>query len=241
MTPREFEYLVSDYYKQQGYKTIITPYSGDWGIDIIASKGKEKLAIQAKMYGGSSRRITRLTMMQLYGAMAYKDCTRAAMVTDGDCMPDAIDVAIKLGIKVIYLKDNSVQLLKEQNYKSVIENETTIKGLMAFDEMWGTYIMPLKGKTLKSRNRENKIVNVDWGGIVRITSKGNRGKIEIEDIKMAYSLLEKNGTVERSLINQYVKRCSSGIILLLSQVPFIGVRNNPTQLYIKANLNQNEL
>ena len=47
--------------------------------------------------------------------MAYKDCTRAVMVTDGDCMPDAIDVAIKLGIKVIYLKDNSVQQLKEQN------------------------------------------------------------------------------------------------------------------------------
>ena len=43
MTPREFEYIVSDYYKQQGYKTIITPYSGDWGIDVIASKGKEKL------------------------------------------------------------------------------------------------------------------------------------------------------------------------------------------------------
>ena len=102
MTPREFEYLVSDYYKQQGYKTIITPYSGDWGIDVIASKGKEKLAIQVKMYGGSSRRITRLVMMQLYGAMAYKDCTRAVMVTDGDCMPDAINVAIKLGIEVIY-------------------------------------------------------------------------------------------------------------------------------------------
>lgn len=235
MTPREFEHKVSDYYKQQGYKTIITPYSGDWGIDVIASRGKDKLAIQVKMYGGSSRKITRLSMMQLYGAMAYKDCTRAVMVTDGDCMPDAIDVAIKLGIEVIYLKDNSAQLLKEQNPKGAIENETTVKRLMEFDEMWETYIMPLKGKTLKTINRENKIVNVDWGGIVRITSKGNRGKIEIEDIKMAYSLLEKNGIVEQSLINQFVKRCSSGIILLLSQVPFIGVKKNPTQLYVKEN------
>ncbi|MDD7273730.1 MAG: restriction endonuclease [Prevotella sp.] len=236
MTPREFEHKVSDYYKQQGYKTIITPYSGDWGIDVIASRGKDKLAIQVKMYGGSSRKITRQQMMQLYGAMAYKDCTRAVMVTDGDYMPDAIDVAIKLGIEAIYLKDNSMQLLKKQNSKSAIENETTVKGLMAFDEMWEKYIMPLKGKTLKTKNRENKIVNVDWGGIVRITSKGNRGKIEIEDIKMAYSLLEKNGIVERSLINQFVKRCSSGIILLLSQVPFIGVKKNPTiQLYVKEN------
>jgi len=235
MTPREFEHKVSDYYKQQGYKTIITPYSGDWGIDVIASKGEDKLAIQVKMYGGSSRKVTRLSMMQLYGAMAYKDCTRAVMVTDGDCMPDAIDVAIKLGIEVIYLKDNSVKQLKEQNSKSAVENGSIVKGLMAFDEMWKTYIMPLKGKTLKTSNRENKIINVDWGGIVRITSKGKHGKIEIEDIKMAYSLLEKNGTVEQSLINQFVKRCSSGIILLLSQVPFIGVKKNPTQLYVKEN------
>ena len=161
MTPREFEHKVSDYYRQQGYKTIITPYSGDWGIDVIASKGEDKLAIQVKMYGGSSRKITRLSMMQLYGAMAYKDCTRAVMVTDGDCMPDAIDVATKLGIEVIYLKDNSVKQLKEQNSKSAVENGTTVKGLMAFDEMWKTYIMPLKGKTLKTSNRENKIINVD--------------------------------------------------------------------------------
>ena len=83
MTPREFEQRVSDYYKKQGYETIITPYSGDWGIDVIALKGKEKLAIQAKMYGGTSRKITRQSMMQLYGAMAYKDCTRAVMVTNG--------------------------------------------------------------------------------------------------------------------------------------------------------------
>ncbi len=108
MTPREFEYKVSDYYKQQGYETFITPYSGDWGIDVIASRRKEKLAIQVKKYGGTSRKITRLSMMQLYGAMAYKDCTRAVMVTDGECLPDAIDVATKLGIEVIYLQDNSM-------------------------------------------------------------------------------------------------------------------------------------
>ena len=233
MTPREFEQRVSDYYKKQGYETIITPYSGDWGIDVIPSKGKEKLAIQAKMYGGTSRKITRQSMMQLYGAMTYKDCTRAVMVTNGECLPDAIDVAVKLDIEIIYLKENSTQELKELNSKSMIEKETTAKGLMAFDEMWETYIMPLKGKTLMNGNMENKIIDVDWGGIVRITSKGKRSKIEIEDLKMAYSLLEREGIVERIRINQYVKRCSSGITLLLSQVPFIGVKKNPIQLYIK--------
>ena len=155
------------------------------------------------------------------------------MVTNGECLPDAIDVAVKLDIEIIYLKENPTQQLKELNSKSMIEKETTAKRIMAFDEMWETYIMPLKGKTLMNGNIENKIIDVDWGGIVRITSKGKCSKIEIEDIKMAYNELEKKGTVKRSSINQYAKRCSSGITLLLSQVPFIGVKKNPIQLYIK--------
>ena len=48
MTPREFEYFVSDYYKQQGYKTIITPYSGDWGIDVIAFKGEREISYSSE-------------------------------------------------------------------------------------------------------------------------------------------------------------------------------------------------
>lgn len=61
--------------------------------------------------------------------------------------------------------------------------------------------MPLAGKALKGGNRENRIVSVDWGGIVRITSNGKRSKISIEDVKMAYGLLQKQGYAERSAIN----------------------------------------
>lgn len=98
--------------------------------------------------------------------------------------------------------------------------------------MWEKFIMPLAGKALKGGNRENRIVSVDWGGIVRITSNGKRSKISIEDVKMAYGLLQKQGYAERSAINQFANRCSSGIVLLLSQVPFIGIKN-PTTLFIK--------
>ena len=62
--------------------------------------------------------------------------------------------------------------------------------------------MPLAGKALKGGNRENRIVSVDWGGIVRITSNGKRSKISIEDVKMAYGIVERNGCAERSVIKQ---------------------------------------
>lgn len=39
MTPRKFEELVADYYQNMGYTTETTPYSGDYGVDVIAQKG----------------------------------------------------------------------------------------------------------------------------------------------------------------------------------------------------------
>ena len=45
-------------------------------------------------------------MMQLYGAMAYRDCTKAVLATDRECMADAVEVANKVGIEILYLNGN---------------------------------------------------------------------------------------------------------------------------------------
>ena len=106
--------------------------------------------------------------------------------------------------------------------------------LMPFDEMWEQYIMPLSGKTISNDGLTNTIVNVDWSGLQRKSSTGRVGKISIEDFKYAYNQLALNGQVERTLINQHANRCSSGIVLVLSHVPFIGVQNHPKKmLYVK--------
>ena len=59
--------------------------------------------------------------------------------------------------------------------------------LMPFEEMWEQYIMPLSGKTISNGDLTNTVLNVDWNGIQRLTSKGNVGKISIEDFKYAYN------------------------------------------------------
>ncbi len=84
MTPEEYEKYVASLYQARGYKTIVTPLSGDWGIDVIATKGTEKIAIQAKMYGRTHRKVNRSNIMELYGAMAFQDCTKAVLATDGE-------------------------------------------------------------------------------------------------------------------------------------------------------------
>lgn len=234
MKPQEYEKFVSEYYQSNGYKTEMTPYSNDYGINVIAIKGDERIAIQAKMYGNSPRKINRATVMQLYGAMRYRKCTKAVIATDGSCLADAIEVANSLGIDILYLKPSINIDVKTEVLNKNINNASDTGSIMPFDDMWEQYIMPLSGKTISNGGLTNTILKVDWGGLQRMSSTGEVGKISIEDFKYAYNQLQLYRQVERTLINQHAKYCSSGIVLVLAQVPFIGVHNTPKKmLYIR--------
>jgi restriction system protein len=224
MNPRQFEELVCEYFSIQGYKTEITSYYNDYGIDVFASKGKEKLAIQAKMYGSSTRKINRQMIMELYGAKDYFDCTKAIIATNGNLLSDAIEVAHKLNIEILYL--DSFRSVPAKNLKP---NEKT------FESIWENYIIPLEGKTLTRNNGDtNIILKADWSGIERLTSNGKKGKIKIEIFKQTVNKLLREGYITRDEINQnYSGRASSGIVLILSQVPFFKKTDNPTGLKIE--------
>jgi restriction system protein len=168
MNPRQFEELVCEYFRNQGYKAEITSYSNDYGIDVFATKGKEKLAIQAKMYGSSTRKINRQMIMELYGAKDYFDCTKAIIVTNGALLSDAIEVANKLKIEILYL----------DSFSSIPEKSNLTYNNTSFENIWENYIIPLEGKTLTRSNGDtNIILKADWSGIERLTSNGNKGKI----------------------------------------------------------------
>lgn len=222
MNPRQFEELVCEYYRNQGYKAETTPYSNDYGIDVFATKGKEKLAIQAKMYGNSTRKINRQMVMELHGAKDYFDCTKAIIATDGILLSDAIEVAKKLKIEILFI-DSLTQIPK--NKSSKLSDKT-------FESIWEKYIIPLSGKTLTRGNGEtNQILKADWSGIERLTSNGNKGKIKIEIFKQTVNKLLTEGFITRDEINQnYSGRASSGVVLILSQVPFFRQTDRPTGL-----------
>ena len=203
MTPDQYEKYVANYFQNKGYKVKQTPYSNDYGVDVFAEKNKEKIAIQAKMFGNSNRKINRQMVMEFYGAKDFFNCNKGIIVTDGEIIQNAKDVADKLGVEILFIYPQS----------HVPKNNSQ------FDEIWENYVMPLEGKTITRNNGKiNKILEVNWGGINRITSNGNQQKIDIEIFKKTINHILENGSITRQEINdEYSKRASSGIVLILSQ------------------------
>ena len=221
MNPKQFEELVCEHFNSKGYDAKTTSYSNDYGVDVFAIKGKEKVAIQAKMYGSGTRKINRQMVMELHGAKDYFDCTKAVIATDGLLLPDALEVAKKLKVEILNINSSFALSTKKKTI-----NEIT------FENIWEKHIMPLQGKVLTRNNGEtNTILKANWSEIERLTSNGNKGKIKIEIFRQAVNRLLQHGSITRDYINQnYVGRASSGIILILSQVPFFQLTDKPSGL-----------
>lgn len=219
MTPREFEVAVARCLEVEGYDTELGPYVGDWGVDILASRGAERIAVQAKMYGGTSRRVNRECVMQLFGAAAYFDCTGAVIATNGELMPDAATVAEKLRVRVMRIGEADIQSAPRA------PRRTKERTGSDFDGIWEHHIMPLAGRTLvRGDGSSSTVLRVDWGGLTRLTSGGNQQTIPIEIFRWAIDRMVQQGHVTRDEINQhYPKRASSGIVLILAQVPTLSV------------------
>ena len=226
MNPRQFEEFVCEYYCAKGYNAEITQYNNDYGVDIFAIKGKEKIAIQVKMYGHTSRKINRQMVMELYGAKDFFDCTKAIIATNGVLMSDALAVAKKLKVEILYFDGSQTYIAPK--YK--VSNDSKLD--KTFEQIWEKYIIPLQGKTLTRDNgKSNQILKVDWSGIERVTSNGKNGKIKIEIFKQTVNKLLTDGSITRDYINQnYVGRASSGVILILSQIPFFKITEKPIGL-----------
>lgn len=225
MTPREYEVSVAEHFRAQGYRVKLGPGAHDGGIDVLAAKGPERLAIQAKMYGGTTRRVNREQIQQLYGAAAACDCTGSVLVTDGDLMPDAEAVARKLGVRVLHLDP-----------PPVATSRRTVNGGMDFDAIWERYVMPLAGTVLRRDDgSENTIVSVDWATVTRITSGGTRQRIRVEIFRDAIERVLAGESVSRDWINQmYPGRASSGIMLILAQVPMFEIGGTPECCRLRA-------
>jgi len=223
MTPREYEKFVCEKFSQEGYRTELTPYNNDYGIDVFAHKNDEKFGIQAKMFGHTTRKVNRQMIMELHGAKDFFDCDKAIFVTDGQLLDTAVEVAKKLGIEIRF-----------------IEPEESLSGISKsrkddfFEDIWKDYIKPLEGETLERRNgKSNKIIKVDWSGIERITSNGRAQKIKIEIFRLAINKILSDGSITRDFINQeYKDRASSGIVLVLSQVPFFEYCKSPSRILL---------
>jgi restriction system protein len=210
MSPEEYERFVAELLRVEGWQAEPTSYMRDFGIDVIAERDGIRLGVQAKMFAGANRVVGSPDVLQTYGAAAYADCAQAMIATDSELSPDALKVATKLSIEIRHIP--------------VPQRSATppkAGGELTFGGVWQEHIVPLAGRTLlREDGKTNQIIEVNGGGIVRLTSNGKQQPIKIEVFRWTIERLLRGETVTRADINtNCVGRASSGVVLILSQVP----------------------
>ena len=96
----EYEHFVAAWLATKGYSNVIvTPKSGDYGADIIATDPNgNKTAIQCKLY---SQPVGYKAVEEVLGGMHYYNCTSAMVITNSTYTAQAIRAAKKMGVKLI--------------------------------------------------------------------------------------------------------------------------------------------
>ncbi len=90
MSGVEFEGYINALLQMKGYKTKSTPHSGDLGIDLVATKQGEHIAVQIKRY---SHAVDRRAVSDAVAGMKHYHCTKAMVITNNYFRPGAHQLA----------------------------------------------------------------------------------------------------------------------------------------------------
>lgn len=95
----DFEHYIAWLLKQNGFKTAeVTQASGDFGADVIASKGESRYAVQVKRY---SSNISRSAVSDAVAAASHYKCNSSMVVTNSYFSKQATQFATSVGCELI--------------------------------------------------------------------------------------------------------------------------------------------
>lgn len=97
MTGREFEYFVAKLFRGNGYKVMVTPEKGDYGVDVIAENNLVKIGIQAKCY---SDKVDSAAVREIVTGLKHYGLNLGMVITNNYFQPSAIQLAKDNGIKL---------------------------------------------------------------------------------------------------------------------------------------------
>jgi len=222
MTPYEFEKAVASYFLEKGYTCEERGGSYDKGVDLIAEKNREKIAIQIKMY--DQRMVNYKDIMYLFAAQNLFQCEKSILLTSGLVRQDAKKIAKDLKVKIIEnWYPNKTFSIAKNNFEN-------------FSQFWEDEISSLKTKTIKTvTGKKNQIIDVSFDGIKRKTSNGKISFVKIEIFKGVYETLIKENEISREEINHlYPGRVSSFIVAVFSNTKNFTISKDPIKLVKKS-------
>jgi restriction system protein len=102
---KEFEELVAEAYRRQGYRVIENDLGPDGGIDVTLMKGNDCVIVQCKQW--RSRSVGVSVVREIYGVLTAHSASHAIIICCGDFTRDAIVFAEGKPIQLI----NAAELL----------------------------------------------------------------------------------------------------------------------------------
>ncbi len=89
---KDFEYLVSEAYRRKGYSVQENTGGGaDGGVDLVLSKGGERILVQCKNWRSSKVGVS--IVRELFGVMTAEGATEGIVVCSGQYTNDAVEFA----------------------------------------------------------------------------------------------------------------------------------------------------
>ena len=219
---RQYELNAIPVLEGKGFTNIdVTRSVADWGADVFCEKDGKKYVGQVKMYGTSKTKISRKDVMELYGVMAYFDCSKAFFIYSGKVHPDALKVAKKLGIEWIYVDHLSMDTPVTINEKD--------SQVLSIDFIWENYIKNMIGKNLaNTQGYISTIVDVDDAKIIKVSHNGHRSNVKKDWFKWILERIRHYGYAEAiDLRNEFHCQASSFVTLIFKEIPFFEVSYNP--------------
>ena len=92
----QFEHFCAELLEKSGFRNVeVTKASGDQGVDILATKGKDRYAIQCKRYSSD---LDNTPVQEVFTGKSYYGCTRAAVMTNSYFTTGAKELANATGV-----------------------------------------------------------------------------------------------------------------------------------------------
>ena len=99
MNGKDYEKRCADYLRAHGYRHVrLTGNSGDYGVDIVATKKRHRYAVQCKFY---SRPVGVAAVQQVDGGMAYYGRDRALVMTNNTFTKQARELALSNDVELL--------------------------------------------------------------------------------------------------------------------------------------------
>ena len=118
---RNFEELVAEAYRRQGYRVTEGSYGADGGIDLVLRKGEEVILVQCKQW--KAQKVGVSVVREMFGVLTASNASRVFIICSDKFTQQAIDFATSKPISLLGA-DELLSLVQNAQSQANVETDS---------------------------------------------------------------------------------------------------------------------